>query len=61
MTMPKPVMNPATAKVAIKIAIVMLTIAAGVVAQIEAGTITDAAGFVLALAKALTGALGDEP
>lgn len=57
----KPVINPKTAKLALKIAGVMLAIATAVVLQWEAGTITDGASFVAALASSIAGSLNGEP
>ena len=58
---PKPVMNPKTVKIALKIAGVVLAVAGLVVAQWEAGLITDAAGLVQAVVSAVAGTLNEQP
>ena len=57
----KPAMNPKTVKQALKIAAVVIAIATAVVAEWEAGAITDAASFVTSLAEAIGGAVTSNP
>ena len=57
----RPTINPKTVKLALKITGILLVVAGAVVAQWEAGAITNAASFVMAIADALTGALNEQP
>lgn len=57
----KPVMNPKTVKLALKIAAVTLAVIGALVVEWEAGAITDGAQFAGALVAAIAGNLNAEP
>ena len=57
----KPTINPKTVKLGLKIAGIILAVAGAVVAEWEAGAITNATGFIVAVANAVTGSLNEQP
>lgn len=61
MNTPRLAMNPKTVKVALKVAAITLAVIGALVAQWEAGAITNGIELVSALAEAVVGTLNEQP